>query len=84
MPKCADLRDPISNQPLSLTQIDIATICLQVTGHPPFVDELTLKDHFEKESNGQQICHVEVSENREIATISFVRPTGKCSCILYL
>ncbi len=79
LPNCANLCDPISKQPLSLTPIDIATLCLLVTGYPPFVDELTLKNHFEGAANGQQVGSVEISKDRETSTVSFEYPTGEGS-----
>ncbi len=77
LPNCADLCDPISKQPLTLTPIDIATLSLLVTGCPPFAAESSLKEHFEQEVNGQQIQTIKISEDKETATICFDRPTGK-------
>ncbi|XP_064383754.1 uncharacterized protein LOC135332299 [Halichondria panicea] len=71
----ADLLDPLSKQPLRLTQIDLTTLCLVVTGFPPFVYESALESHFRREADGQQIHSVQMSADKESAMITFMCPT---------
>ncbi len=73
----ADLLDPLSKQPLRLTQIDLTTLCLVVRGFPTFANESALESHFQGEANDQQIHSVQMSADGESAMITFMCPTGE-------
>ncbi len=79
---CSDLCDPISQQPLNLSLIELTSLSLKVKGHPPFVQEAALRTHFEGEANGQQIHSIKLW--KDVALISFVRPTGESKRSFYV
>lgn len=68
--------DPLTGKTLTLQAIDLMEVYVIIREFPPFVDEGTLRSHFESLADGHEVRSVSISHEKGEAWIIYTHPPG--------
>lgn len=74
-----EIYDPVTKAPFSVEYINLLEVgppCLVIRNFPPFVDEATLKSHFESLAGDQEIHSVSISHEAGEAQVMYAHAPG--------